>query len=602
MAVTVISRPLGHKLSTTDIDAGIIDTGGDALVYTTTAHGLVDGNYIYIESNFDAYNGFKYVDSISYDSFKIKESADGAYVPYKQDGAITFRISSLEHGWQCVHLPIVYELFSNLYPTNLIEDAYTNRIVSVVADVNGYTGLNLSSPLINVSELDYISLVGTGPLAGKYKIIDYLDSDDIVIDLAYDADNIFTGYEVVKHYNNYFITVNVYGGLSVSHPWCSEKPFELLATLKFIPDADGNVKFSISEILKGQINTRNNLTLDTLPNNLDFFTSFYITYQENYDTSDGVNVTTFTGTESVDSINFIGYATNSMMPFKSLNMGHMSEYVNCDDCLAKWLITQDRPVAVIDRFVDFSFINQYDENNISVVIQKSIDGVTTDTETLELSNPGRGILRIPVTPQSGFDQYCIQAHTDEIAGFTPAILPELTAWSNIASGTSSWALAGGVPESNTSGLGFAITSDKWATAYSFVAGKEYMFSYTFTVVGSTGLPIVWSIVFMDSSDNVLDTITLPSTMVTITGVITVLAESGYAKIGVLFYQAGSCTSIPGACIKTISSFENETESEPSTPSQAITEQLCIDIVEECSGTFINDNLRITEGGQFRELE
>jgi len=99
VALQLISNPIGHKLSDSEITAVIIDDGtGEALVYTGFAHALADGDYVYIESNFDAYNGYKYVDSIAYDSFKIRNSANSDAIEFIQDADITYRVSVLNHG------------------------------------------------------------------------------------------------------------------------------------------------------------------------------------------------------------------------------------------------------------------------------------------------------------------------------------------------------------------------------------------------------------------------------------------------------------------------------------------------------------------------
>ena len=138
--ITVISRPIGHKLTEQELDGVVTDQSGEALVTTEFAHGLVDGDYIYIQSNIESYNGFKYVDQTAYNTFLIKNSPTVAVV-FKQQADITYRISVLQHGFQCVHLPIVYELESDLYPVNQGEEdyAYPSRIVVSSSDNNGYT-------------------------------------------------------------------------------------------------------------------------------------------------------------------------------------------------------------------------------------------------------------------------------------------------------------------------------------------------------------------------------------------------------------------------------------------------------------------------------
>ena len=72
--ITVISRPIGHKLTEQELDGVVTDQSGEALVTTEFAHGLVDGDYIYIQSNIESYNGFKYVDQTAYNTFLISNS------------------------------------------------------------------------------------------------------------------------------------------------------------------------------------------------------------------------------------------------------------------------------------------------------------------------------------------------------------------------------------------------------------------------------------------------------------------------------------------------------------------------------------------------
>lgn len=570
MAVTVISRPIGHKLSTTEIDAVIYDNGGDAVVYVPGGHTLSDGDYVYIESNFDAYNGFKYVDSIAYDQFKIRESEGGAYVPFKQTADIILYVSELDHGFQCVHLPIVYELYSDIFPINTIEESYTNRIVSFATDSNGYTAIQASTNFIGISTLDYIELIGTGDLAGIYQVIELVDPDEIIINLAYDAANDFSGYEIRKYYNNYFVTVNVYGGLDVAHRWYDEKPSALLATLKFIPDSDGKIKFSISEILKGDIETRNNLTLDTLPNNLDFYTQFYITYSESYDTSDGVDITVFTSEVTEDSFN--GHALNSILPFKSLNQGHMSDYI-ASDTTAHWLHTQDRPIAIAGYFFDISFINQYEDADIEVTVYKSLNDVVSETEIIEISRPGQGIIRVPLEIDTGFDQYCVQA----VAKFSAASFPALSEYANIAGAGIDWT-TGSAP---TVTLAISETSDPLRVTAVMPSG-----SYSFNL--NTSFTVSSLTVYFRSGT----TIVAQQSISTGAQSYDIVLSSDIDNIQFIAVRG----AIIGSSAITINSFILLPPDDIT-----LTEQICIDVVDDCN-TFVNDNLRLTEGGQFRELE
>ena len=98
--VTLIKKPIGHKLADAVLSAIVTTDAGAALFNTEFAHSLSDGDYVYVKSNIDSYNGFKYVDSIAYNSFKLRESATGSFVPFKQQAQVHYRISVLQHGFR----------------------------------------------------------------------------------------------------------------------------------------------------------------------------------------------------------------------------------------------------------------------------------------------------------------------------------------------------------------------------------------------------------------------------------------------------------------------------------------------------------------------
>lgn len=596
MAVTLISNPLGHKLAPTLYNATISSDGGDALV--THSSGVSNASWIYIESNIERYNGFKYVVQISPTTFKIRDQLGGDEIGFIQEADITFQISDLDHSWQSVHLPIVYELASNLFPLNEPEETYVPRTVSSFANYNGYVQLNLSSALSGPEELEHIELVGDGDLAGVYQIVTVIQPWSIVIDMAYESGMSFTGYHVLKYYNNYFITVQVYAGLDTGHRWEDEKPFELAGTLRLIPGSDNRVKFSISEILKGYINTRNNLTLDTLPNNLDFFTQFKISWFESYDETVDGEVTVFEGSVTNDS--FRGNAVNSMMPFKSLNESFMSDYIDEGTQLARWLTLQDRPVAIVGYFFDLSFLLRHN-GNVNVVIYKSSNGIVTDTEIIELIQPGTGVIRVPISIESGYDLYCVQVLMPGTDGYTPPAMDDFLTWTNIDQGPTyqPWVVNGGQVEINTDGLGLGVNSDIWATDYPLVAGNSYTFGYTF---GNPSISASFRVGFLNSSNIMIVSSPVIPTPSSGTGSVTLVAITGAVKIGIIMNQGPSCSGSPGFCVQAISAFTNDTPSTPGADSFAITEQICITILEECDNTFTNDNLRITETDEMRALE
>lgn len=567
MAITVINKPIGHKLSTTQQTAQIIDDGtGNALVYTGDAHGLSDGDYVLIESNFDSYNGYKYVDSIAYDSFKIKDSENSDYTEFVQNADITFYISILNHGFQCVHLPIVYELQSDIWPNNTAEETYTPNTVVSQDDADGYTQINLIEALSDPTAYAKIELVGTGELAGVYTIISVLQPWSVIIDLAYDAGNSFSGYVVVKYYDNYAINVNVYAGLTSDHRWESRKPFELAATLKFVPDENGSAKFSIAELLRSYINNRNNLTLDTLPNNLDFIVGFYIEYFESYDQSDGEDITTFEGEVTEDS--FVGYAINAKLAFKSESISHLSDYLDSGNIYARWLTIFESPIIMVGQFFDISFLNQH--NNSDILI--TVNGV----DYLTIENPGIGITRVPIEAQSGDTQLCVKAFA---TGNESLNLAEFQNNDDIRA---DWT-TGSTPTITTDQISDILFKD-----YQFTPGTTYTITVVFTASGSILFSLFLRVYDDDFTQQESATNSTPTGVESI--VLTFTAGSGYSKIG-LVRSIGSGVSTVYINSITIS-FEDK----------QVTEEICLPVIEECENTFSDDEARLTEDDILRLLE
>lgn len=599
MAVILIKQPIGHKLSESEVTAQIIDDGqGNALVYTGFAHALSDGDYVYIESNMESYNGFKYVDSISYDGFKIKESENGDYVQFIKDESITYRVSILNHGWQGVHLPIVYELESDIYPTNTGEEAYTPIEVVSQSDDGGYTRLELNAALIDPTELAKIQIVGFGGSTNVFQIITVYQPWSITIDLPYLASNVFTDLQIVKYYDNYAINVRVYAGVSYTHRWASVKPFELATTLRFIPDADNRVKFSIAEVLRAYIKTRNNLTLDTLPNNLDFCTAFYIQYFESYDSSDGEEVTTLEGDVTTDD--FTGYAVNAAMPFKGESINHLSDYINEDVFYAQWLTLQSRPMAVVGKFFDLSFINRFEGIDITVTVFKAANDVVTETEVITIENPGYGVIRVPLTISTGFDEYCLQASTAGGAssgGVSSAMaIDALSAWLNRTGSGVDWTTGANPSVSLASQF-----SDVLYSPFTFIAGNTYAITITYTASSIAGVPEIR----LRAYDGSFSVIAQQSEIVLSSGsvILTFVATGNEVYIGIVV----SANITPGSTcdvdIDTVSGIMT-TPVVLGIPAQTLTEQICIDIVEECDTTYIAapDEIRLTEDGDYRILE
>jgi hypothetical protein len=602
VALTLINKPLGHKLTGVEVDASIVDSAGDAAVYTGTAHGLSDGDYVYIQSDFDSYNGFKYVDSIAYDYFKIKDSENGDYVQFVQNADIEYQVSVLEHGFVAVHQPIVYEIESDISPTNVAEESYTPTTVVSQSDESGYTRLSLSVGIADPTELAKIELVGSGDLAGVYQIVNVYNAWDIVIDLAYDASNDYTGYMVVKYYDNYTINVNVIAGLQPQNRWYDQKPFELAATLKFTPDSNNRIKFSISEVLRSYIQNVNNLTLDTLPNNINFIVSFYIEYYETYDVSDGEDITTHTEPLTTDDL--IGHAINAKLEFKNESISHMSDYVNNTPYTGEWLTLFERPLALVGKFFDLSFINQYNETDIII----EVNGATY----LTIENPGIGVIRVPLEIESGTEELCVQAitlGTPESGGVTSAItLPALSTWTTRSTSASlyNWT-TGANPTVNLPGnyptIPLVIAeSETVYTDYAFVLNNEYTIIITFSWINNTAPSgthtarlSIMDVSFTELEFNTSDYITPVNGSTTIS--LTFTAGATHSRIG-FAYRSSSDVIIDVIA----RSGTQTTPYIPEVPSQTLTEVICIDVIEECESTYIETDVRLLEDGDYRLLE
>lgn len=486
MALTILERPEGHILETTQNYATVNESygAGDAQFVSNTPHGLTDGDYIYSESVIEDYAGFFYVDVITTGIFKLRPYPTGDYVQFINNGSITWRESTYTHGWSAVHLPITYRISTNLYPDN---GSDTVRNVSSSSNVNGWTVLNISGSLGTIHSYDFVTLTvpnDTG-LSGVYQIVEWVSATVMVINLAYDSGNNFTSATIQKYYNNYNILVRVYAGLNASHQWATQKPYELAATLKLIPDDNNEVFFSINEVLKSYIETRNNLTLGTLPNNIDFFTQFYIETAESYDDSDGYSLGTFTGSFTSDQANFEGYAVNADLEFKNVYSGYLSEYLMTNNT-AKFLTLFTIPVLfqcsddVPDCYQDISFMVPEGEATLELRKQFYLDGVLQTSDTVEIEDSDSGVYRIPLEAECEFNRVDLTLYSSPT---TPALN---TFIQTSILGRINWTL-GASPSITLDGT-FMQTSEYLYGTFNGGNGIDYNFNYNVntTGVGITG--------------------------------------------------------------------------------------------------------------------
>lgn len=493
MSITIRERPEGHILDTTEKTATVSESygAGDAQFVVPTVHGLVDGDYIYSVSDIEDYAGFFYVDVITTGIFKLRLPG-GSYaqsnVQFIAAGSITYYESNLNHGWSAVHLPITYRLFNNLFPTNSNEAA--EDILSVT-NLYGYSIIHLNGNLgTGINSFDFIKLTvpNDTEVSGIYQIIEFISPTVLIINLEYDASINWTGSEALKHYNNYNMVVRVYAGLNSSHQWASVKPYELAATLELIPDDNNECFFSINEILKSYITTRNNTLLGTLPTNIDFMTMFYIETAEKYDDSDGYTFgTTITPAAfTSDQANFEGMAINAKLDFKNIYSGYLSEYLMTNTA-AKFLTLFSIPVLFIgctdEETFNVSFLNPYDSSHTLSLRQAYYNnGDLVQTIETPISNPDKGIIRV-FLENATCEADAVRC-TVIIDGVPDLVNGEFTSsgdgWTNSGTGET-WAYSSGDIRVEVTG---SQSSKRWEQDYDFIADLTYSISFTITISGT----------------------------------------------------------------------------------------------------------------------
>lgn len=503
MSLTVLERPLGIGLGTCVTARIDEDYANYATISTTLPHNLAEDDYVYVSCNVEDYNGFWPIHFIDGYNFFLK-NPDGTYVAYIVTVDITYCPESFRHGWSCAHLPITYKISSNLFPTNEVD---TSRTVSSFTDDNGYVNLNLSGSLGTFEELQFVKISGasTEDVNGVFQVLDKISNSDITINLAYDATYSFSGGTVILYYSSYHIIVNVYAGLNSTHPWVSIKPYEIAATLRFIPDSNNEIKFSISEILKAYINIRNNTLLATLPNNTDFFTQFYISIGESYDQTDGYTITTYETSMTSDQDNFEGVAANAILEFKNQQSGYLSEYLAYTNT-AQFLTLFTNPVLFSGYYFDISLMIPA-STDAFIRKQFYLNDVLQATEDVTLDNYGLGIYRL-ILENIGctYDQL-------NITFYRTLDLPALTEFYNVAGAGVDWT-TGAAP---TVTLNIGQTSDPLRVDYILDPGTyEFTITKTFnalsiitiyfkkasTVVESISTDGVFEITLSTSIDNI----------------------------------------------------------------------------------------------------
>mgnify|MGYP006262576601 CR=1 FL=1 len=412
MALTVVKRPQGYILDTT-ANTGTVSSSSGALI-TKNTHGLSTGDFIYIYSALSSYNGYWYVSVVGANTFRIREYATASDQAFINSGSVTYYKSQLTHNWNCIHLPIIYKLKSDIWPTN---GADTARTISTFSNYNGYTYIVASGDIKatgTASSLEQVILSGCTnagvSIDGVYKILQWFSDTNFVINLAYSAANVLSSGTVQYYYYNYCARIKIYAGIPAAHTWTAQKPYVLMTEQRFIPDSSGIITLNISEFIKSKVSViSNNSIKDTLPNNIDAWCNFYITYAESYDDSNGYTVSEVISSYTDDSGTFEGYAVNSKLPFKTQSSGALSRYVSgvTSTTKQKWLTAFTNPVLFPGKYFDISYI----KNTASAGDYVKREVYTTDGQTYTLrevfidtqTDNDQGVYRYAIS-QSGWGE------------------------------------------------------------------------------------------------------------------------------------------------------------------------------------------------------
>jgi len=591
--VTVVKTPQGHKIIDEAITADIIDGGITAFVYSVY-HQLTTGDYVYITSDIDEYNGFWYVTVIDADNFRISEYAGTSYVPYYQDAEIEY-YQTQPHDWSSIFLPIVYKCTNDRWPVNTVDTA---RTVSTVSDDNGFTRLALSGNIRfgTANMLDFVRIYNNvdSDLNTIWQIVEVNDQDDITIDLPYDVANVFTSVTIQYYYANYQVRIKIYAGLNATHPWQAKKPFEEMADLALTPDADGNVMFSVSDYIKSKVAIKNNLTLFSLPLNLDAFTGFYIETAESYDQSD--NYSLYTTDPVFDADDFEGYAIAGKLPFKNVYSGDYADYVFTDGSPALWLTNADRLLAVEGYYFDISFIKNV-VGAFVVHIDKYVSDYVASNEDVVYDDYGIGVYRIPITPDAGYDSFCVRVEVDATEE-TIEIPPELL---NLALMTNEPA-SGDLPNWTLGALPFILgqaQSDNLSYAMA-IPISTIQINYKIRIENKALGFGQFQFETLDGAFATLDAVFINANTNGIYEGSVDLVVAGVASYLTLTYQNGFIWDM---YLEELSIGEGTTEI-IEVPGAVITEEICIDILDDCDATsvVIPSNVRLLEDGYYRILE
>lgn len=496
-----ITRPIGRRFDDTLVTATVTDSFMYAQ-FNRTAHGLVDGDFVHIVTP-GPYEGTWVVASDNVNHFFLRPYANPSadFIAYFDVGTQEYSAASYTHMWSAVHLPIVYDIVSSMYPYSNA----SNRTISSFDNANGMMRLSLSGGM-SALPLEYVRIVGAASpeLNGIWQIKNVESSNRYTINMAYDAGLDKTGAVVTNYYNNYSVLVKVYAGW----PGIPGKEGYVRRTiLRFRPNENNAIRFSISDVLKSFVASVNDLNPGAwplaYPNNYHNSVQFYLRYQEVYDEASGGVIVQHVSEEVSDEEDYEGMAINCKLNFRNLYSGYLSDYL-MNTRTAKFLTLFAIPVlfacqdAEPDCYQDISFLSP--EGGGKLHRQYLVKGQVLTTIDETISDEGPGVYRVPLM----YKGVNACAYDELIVSLTQSYQPFVTfsvGKQRDFNGAAPWTGSG--PWQQTIGLdgGMPYTDIMYGDDQPYLAGT-YVINVAATRLSGTA-PVSWYIVGMDAAGNIL---------------------------------------------------------------------------------------------------
>jgi hypothetical protein len=421
MALSVVKYPVGYLVdpSATPVQPLLISAVGNIL---STTHGLANNQIVYIYGGVSSLNGYWIVTVIDANNFTIKDYVGASVITlggvakiltdvFYYTVANVTGITTGAHGWNSVHLPIVYKLQSTLWPINGVDTA---RTITTFSNSNGYTYIVAAGDIKTTgtaSSLEEVVLLGTS-VDGIYKIINWYSDTNFVINLPYSAANVLSSGTVQYYYLNYHARIRIYAGLDAAHTYGLTKPYVLLTEQRCIPDSTGLITLNVADFVKDQIQIiSNNLQENSLPNDIDSFCRIKISYAESYDDSNMYTVSELVGSYTDDTTEV--YAINAKPQFKQRGSGAMNDWVwdysgpNGTTKVAKFLTPFVNPILTPGKFFDIKYIKatefggEYMKTDLYRLTNGNYSLLSSTTATL--SQKGIGVYRHIVTQSAALE-------------------------------------------------------------------------------------------------------------------------------------------------------------------------------------------------------